>query len=247
MSGGCRHGSPGPRERVAAMQHARRVASIAATLLVGVLVLTGCRSDPKVAAYVGDTTFTRAQVDRVFDSLPREAVGENPANVRQYIVSMMVVRAVAEQHAESLGKQVPEGATNPSSGMDPESAFAKLQGRYNGAVQLLQSEAKPAEPTEELRRNLFQQLEQAGRLQPGAKFEQVAPVIDSQELRSVVAVRDLLGELARRYDVVVNPAYAPLELHASSVPIANGQATVDVTIPVSVEGASPIVSHPAAA
>lgn len=232
-----------PRERVSPMHRARRVASIAAILLIGALVVTGCRSDPKAAAYVGDTTFTRAQVDQVFDSLPPETVSKDPSSVRQYIVSMMVVRAVAERHAESLGKPVPEAATTPASGIDPGTAFAKLQGRYNGAVQLLQSEAKPAEPTEELRRNLFQQLEQAGRLQPGVKFEQVAPAIDSRELRGVVAVRNLLGELARRYDVVVNPAYAPLELHASSVPIANGQATVDIAIPVSVEDESPIVSN----
>jgi hypothetical protein len=223
------------------MQRARRLVAVAVVTAVGVLALAGCRSQPGVAAYVGDTEFSQNQVDRAFDSVTDPSLKQNEGALRQFIVSMMVVSEVAERHAGSIGKPVPKvDAAEVAQGAAADSDFARLQARYTGAIRLLQSEARSVEPDEQLRRMLFDQLVQRGAVQRGVSYEQVRTAIDSDQLRGVVGVRNLLAELAKRYDVVVNPAFAPLELHANGVPIAGGQAQVNLDIPVTV-GREPVV------
>ncbi|HEY2947770.1 MAG TPA: hypothetical protein VGJ53_05125 [Micromonosporaceae bacterium] len=221
---------------------ARRLGVAAALAVVGVLVLGACaRSNPSVAAYVGNTAYTKSEVDRAFDTLPKDQTQRNPQALRQFIVSMMVLSEVAERNAAAAGKplakptaeQVQQIARQLS--LPADSAFVRLQARYQGAVQHLESEAKSTEPDDTLRREIFDGLRAQGVIPAGTTFAQVRAAIDSSELRHLVGVRTLLGDLVNRYHVRVNPAYAPLELQAS-VPIAGGQAQANVSIPVSIKG-----------
>jgi hypothetical protein len=218
---------------------ARRVCAALAVAALGVLALGACaKSSPSVAAYVGDTQYTKGDVDRAFDSVPTEQQ-QNGQSLRQFIVSMMVVAEVAERHAAENGNTVPDvDANQVAQGLELplDAPIVRLQARYQGAVQYLQTEAQATEPDDTLRRELFDKLAADGVLAPGTTFDQVRAAIDSEDLRHLVGVRNLLGELAERYNVRVNPAYGALELQAGGVPIANGQAQVDVNIPVSIEG-----------
>jgi hypothetical protein len=231
---------------------ARRLCAAVALAAAGVLVLGACaKSNPNVAAYVGDTAYTKADVDRAFDSVPEEQTRQDGQGIREFIVSMMVVSEVAERHAKATGKtieEIDENEVAQGTGLAVNDPIVKLQARYQAALQFLQTEAKAAEPDDALRRELFNQLTAKGVVSPDTSFDDVRSAIDSDGLRHLVGVRNLLAELAERYDVRVNPAYGPLQLQAGGVPIANGQAQVDVAIPVSVEGEQFVmnVSTPAA-
>ncbi|HEX2358119.1 MAG TPA: hypothetical protein VHI50_16880 [Micromonosporaceae bacterium] len=219
---------------------ARRLCAALALAAVGVLALGACaKSSPSVAAYVGEKAFTKADVERAFDSVPEEQAQQNAESIRDFIVSMMVVGEVTKRHAEANGKTVPEGDTKAvaqGAGLPADNPLVELQARYQAAVQFLQSEAKPAEPDNTLRHELFDQLTAKGVVNPGTTFDDVRSAIDSEDLRHLVGVRNLLADLAERYHVRVNPAYGPLALQANGVSIANGQAQVDVDIPVTIEG-----------
>lgn len=218
---------------------ARRLCAAVALAAVGVLVLGACaKSNPSVAAYVGNTAYTKADVDRAFDSVPDEQAQQNGQRIREFIVSMMVVSEVAERHAKATGKTIDVNPTEVAqgSGLPVDDPIVQLQARYQAALEFLQNEAKATEPDDALRRELFNQLTAKGVVSPGTPYDDVRSAIDSEGLRHLVGVRNLLAELAERYDVRVNPAYGPLQLQAGGVSIANGQAQVDVTIPVSIEG-----------
>ena len=221
---------------------ARRLSAAAVLAVIGVLVLGACaRSNPSVAAYVGNTAYTKSEVDRAFDALPKEQTKQNPRALRQFIVSMMVLSEVAERNASAAGKPLAKPTPDQLQqvagrvGLPADSAFVRLQARYQVAVQYLESEAKSTEPDDTLRREIFDSLRAKGVIPDGTTFEQVRAAIDSSELRHLVGVRSLVGDLANRYRVRVNPEYAPLELQAT-VPIAGGQAQADVNIPVSIKG-----------
>jgi hypothetical protein len=215
---------------------ARRIAVIAVLAVVGGLALGGCRAHPEVAAYIGDKAFTRAELDAVFRDYKRRP-DETPAQALQSLVSYEIVTALAERDAAANGEQLEQPDLNTvagSLGLKPDSPYVQLEARYQSVVGYLQKKSKPTAPDEPLRRELFRQLQSQG-LPPNYTYDQVAQAIDSPQLRAYVGIRNLIGELGRRHDVVVNPRYAPLRLVVPNVEIADGQAQVTVVIPISVD------------
>jgi hypothetical protein len=81
----------------------RRLAAIVAVslLLVG---LASCRSDPSVAAYVGDKQITLDQIDDYYaqaakDSLTSDVVSQRSAEIKPWLVSMLVYLSLLKDAA----------------------------------------------------------------------------------------------------------------------------------------------------
>jgi hypothetical protein len=62
---------------------ARRLAALLVCGLLGLSALAGCRSDPAVAAYVGDTEITQERVDEVVDALRATFTEQIEANIER--------------------------------------------------------------------------------------------------------------------------------------------------------------------
>ncbi|HLL66183.1 MAG TPA: hypothetical protein VK453_10610 [Micromonosporaceae bacterium] len=88
------------------MQRARRTAVLAVLTLAGVLALTGCRSEPGVAIYIGDTRYSQERVDGLANQFT-DVVGAPPATSRQQVVSWIVASEVGKRMAAEEKWQTP--------------------------------------------------------------------------------------------------------------------------------------------
>src|SRR5690242_15564510 len=92
------------------MQRARRLALVAVLALLGALALTGCRSEPSVAAYVGDQKIMVKDIDGVIDDLSGHQLQVNPAqfgDVRQIILADLVFAEFGKRYADDKGWPAP--------------------------------------------------------------------------------------------------------------------------------------------
>src|SRR4051812_11143128 len=91
------------------MQRARRLVAVIAVALVGSFVQAGCQADPTVAAYVGKTKITEADVSKIVDDFTAKADAaaakataegqppqKSPSLSRDLVVSTLVVGPVCE-------------------------------------------------------------------------------------------------------------------------------------------------------
>jgi hypothetical protein len=81
----------------------RRLAVVAAVPLL-LLGLASCRSDPNVAAYVGDKQITIDQIDDYYskaakDALTSQVVSQQPAQIKPMLVSMLVYLSLLKDAA----------------------------------------------------------------------------------------------------------------------------------------------------
>ncbi|WP_345733000.1 SurA N-terminal domain-containing protein [Cryptosporangium minutisporangium] len=90
----------------------RLLAAVAVSLLL--IGLSSCRSDPTVAAYVGDDEITLDQIDRYYakatsDPVSAAEVQQDPASVKPKLVSMLVFIELLRDAAETAGVPVTAG------------------------------------------------------------------------------------------------------------------------------------------
>src|SRR5688572_15259376 len=81
------------------MQRTRRMALLAVLALAGGLVLAGCRSEPKVAAYVGGTRYTVADVSAMTSRI-------NKVNAER---EASAAAAKSREELAAVPRQVPVG------------------------------------------------------------------------------------------------------------------------------------------
>src|SRR5256885_1965750 len=104
----------------------RRLSVVVAAGALAVLALTGCRIEPGSAAFVGDTTHSRAQVDSVLDQYKKD-VGKDTlpdeGSLRDRIAVDQVFLDVAKRYAteKNLGGVQPDYASVASQNQIPES------------------------------------------------------------------------------------------------------------------------------
>lgn len=91
----------------------RRLLAVAAVplLLIG---LSSCRSDPTVAAYVGDDEITLDQIDSYYDKAAQDPVSsqlvsENRGEIKPRLVSMLVFIELLREAADDAGVPVTAG------------------------------------------------------------------------------------------------------------------------------------------
>ncbi|WP_155374204.1 hypothetical protein [Catellatospora vulcania] len=180
----------------------------AAGIAVAMLALTACRSNPSVAAYVGDTTFTEDRVTQLIDqvkampNIDPEAVPD-----RYQVVQLLVLDAVCKRAAADLKATLPPVQTQPG---QPE--LAGLQQSLQNCRENLP--AKAVQPTPEELREVYDNGVAVGAINaadPANSFDKVAPQLaQSGELGDALAKRKVLAEAAKAEDVSVNPRYRPM-------------------------------------
>lgn len=202
------------------MHRARRVALVAVLAVVGVAGLTGCRSQPTVAAYVGDTRITNRQVDRLAADAEQHARDEQSADVplvtpsRDAIVTVLVMREIASRLAAEHARtpaDVDRAAIARRDRVSAGSRYAALHAEMYGYLIALQQGRQAAQPTEADLRDMYARAVSAGLAEPGRYDDFAASIVGVDGLGEALAERNELADAARRYRVVVNPRYAPLE------------------------------------
>ncbi|WFE24997.1 hypothetical protein O7623_16350 [Solwaraspora sp. WMMD791] len=200
------------------MQRVRRLASITVIALVGVAALSACRSQPGVAAYVGDEQYTEEQVTRLVDELTEQlgADGAAPegapaAPTRQQVVSALVLADVCEQlDVPAGGQQITPEQYGQQFGLPADSAYVQAAAQAWTCISGLQG-GELVEPTQEELQDLVDRGRAAGVIPAEVTDEEAASQLDGEQLRSALATRNTIAEAAAEQDVSVNPRYRPLE------------------------------------
>jgi hypothetical protein len=238
------------------MLRARRVASIAVVAVLGLVALGGCRigPDPAVAAYVGSTEFTDAEVtgivDEFFGTLEEQQRGGLDRNfLKNQMMHFLVLNEVVADYAKAKDIKIPPADTAGVAQQQSLPAGIRLTevvAEYSAALGALNNAAKPIAPTEADQREAYAHatVENQPVSQP---FEQVQQFFDEEALGRSLGLRQLLNEALAGADVTVNPRYdstyrLPVQIQQArswlAVELAGAMPVRDAPAPVSPQGAS---------
>lgn len=225
------------RERVSAMQRARRLAPIAVVAAVGIIALSGCRAQPAVAAYIGNRQITEDRVTGIIDEVKQQpatpAAGAAPAKppTRKFVVSVLVLNDVCQQFsaAESLKakQEAPVDQVAQQFGVAPGTEFAKQTAQLYTCLSGLPA-SQPVVPTPAELTALGKVAKAAGAIEPTVSDADAGKQLDGDQLQSALGNRKVLADAVGRYDVTVNPRYRPLEFPILS--FQSGAAAVSVPL-----------------
>lgn len=198
---------------------------------LGALTLTGCRSAPTEAVYIGDERYGNAYVERLNDEIinavdqlaPQARPQTMPyAMLRRFIVSSLVVRKVGAEIAKERAVDIPAADRSIAAtrvfgfeeGSQAErdltkSEVAKVISEAYVTLEALSRVASSREPTAKEQREVYDTImesQQVGEV----PFEQVQRLFTKENIGEALGLRDLLTKELRHFDVAVNPRYAPL-------------------------------------
>ena len=202
---------PARRERVARMQRAR-TATLATLGVSVILALTGCRSSPTAAAYVGPTQYSVSNVEQLSAEVRGNQAVDLPS--QQDVAEMYVMRDVAKRIVDEKGwkvQRLDRAAIAQQLGLKADSKYVALRVEVEEYLGALGQNAPAVAPTDADLRDVYDRAKAAGLVQPGQTFEAIKPQIDSPQLRSALGARKLLTDGMKKYNVTVNPRYKPAE------------------------------------
>ncbi|GAB3064892.1 Ros/MucR family transcriptional regulator [Micromonospora schwarzwaldensis] len=246
---------------------ARRLVAVA-SVAVGLVALSGCRTEPGVAAYVGDNRVTEDRVTSILDEV-RDGLASQPATAaqadallpaRDQVVATLVLSDVCRALSADKGYQ-PQGQVTPEqvaqqTGLPADATYPKKVAEFYTCMSGLPA-GEPAAPTAEDLATVIAAGRAAGAIPPDVKDADAASQLDGQQLRSALATRKVLADAIGGYDVSVNPRYRPLafpllsfkgDVPAVAVPLGEpGSSVTDVSTPEPETGESVPVIDPSAA
>lgn len=213
------------------MVRTRLIAVIAAGAL-GFTALGGCRVEAGAAAYVGGTTVTQSQVEKVLNALVADGYNglsdKNRANARRAVMSDLVFVALAKRYAQEKGYDAPSVDYSAASAQthDPQipatDPYLRTHTEAEAYRQLLLSRSTAATPTDadfrEMYKNLTDQGLTLGYDQTKTQLQQVPAVGPG------LGLRNALADAAKRYGVQVNPVYGSVDYPLVAISDSNGQA-----------------------
>jgi peptidyl-prolyl cis-trans isomerase SurA len=226
----------------------RRPTAVALGLVAAVVALTGCRTSPNVAAYVGDGQVTveelQAEVDgRLADPAIAEAAAGSEADYTRQVLTLLlreqVYAAAAQRHGvEVTDAEVDAFVEQALAGQDAEALFAQAAAQGFTREDVLQSARQQL-----VRRELGAAAGGGGALDEAAlraRYEEVRGELEQVELGYLVvpdqATADaVVAELtadpasypavaARFPGDVTQPALQPATLAEVPAPLAEGVA-----------------------
>ena len=216
------------------MQRARRLASTAVVALLAVGGLSACRSEPDVAAYLGDgKTITEAHVEGVYNEARREltrsreqvqrqdttgasAAAVPPVQVpfkQSDVLNALLSIDVLEQAAAAKGVQAAAQPTveqvAQSSGYSPNWEYTKLYTRTLQLRSAVQPKVAPAPLTDADLRPVYERLT-AGAAAGAPSYEQFKSQLsdeNKQALQQSLGLRNELTKIIQDDAVKTNPRY----------------------------------------
>jgi hypothetical protein len=243
----------------------RRFAAAAVLSVLVVTAVAGCRSDPTIAAYVGDQTYDTARVEQLYDEArrsqadpsaspspqaePTPTPAAQPATAlvsRQQIVAALVGRDVAAAVAAEKG--VAKIAVDPANvarvlGIPPKAEYATVYADFLGYVEALVRASNATTPSDADVQDVMDRLVAAELAQP-LSLEEARNSFGPANL-SVIAraaeVRDQLEAQAAKSNVVINPRYAPADLGLIEVPDQQGRPYPLILVRLDADSPTPAV------
>ncbi|GAB3863648.1 hypothetical protein ACFPIJ_49910 [Dactylosporangium cerinum] len=185
--------------------------------LVAVLAcafLAGCRSDPNVAAYLGEDTVTIDEVRSVAADLPFAPAQRG--EVTGYVLGSMIIREVggrlAEQRSLPLSRTTTTSAVAQYYDLPTDAPIVSLVTDTQNVLLTLAQSVTPVEPGRDQQRAAFDALYfPSGRpVSERYTFEQVQYLLNRDSIGRMIALRRLLDEAVATSGITVNPRYAGL-------------------------------------
>lgn len=225
------------------MQRVRRLASVVAVATAGILALSACRSDPTVAAYVGDHEITEAQVSEIVEDL-RQKVGEEAGvslPTRAQVVTDLVLVTACEQISSETGYRSQPYAVAyvvQQTGLPADSTYVQRKADLLTCLAGLPA----ADPTEEELAELVDQLRELGEVSADTSNEEVVERVGRELLRTAYGQRRSLADAMVTYDVSVNPRYRPLEYPLLTFDDGNSRAVL-VSVSIGEDGSGTVLDQ----
>ncbi|MEV4201740.1 hypothetical protein [Micromonospora globbae] len=209
---------------------ARRLIAAAGVAALGLCSLTACgKSAPDVAAYVGDTSWSIARVDELYDDVQAkygEAVRQDAARAgatpspeqlrasvtRQDVLNLLVSLELGKRVAAEKNIQVPDEVgpeqLQQALGVPATAEYTRLWGEWVDVLQTLNRQLPPAELSDDAVMAVYGAIAKTGAIESGMTVDQVRQAFgDGGFVRSASAVSAALQEEAERADASVNPRY----------------------------------------
>ena len=225
------------------MRTHRRLITAVVGCALAALALTGCRSAPAAAAYVGSTQITEQDLDSII-------AGTQVDLPRQDALRIMVLEKVcqamqSEQGFASTQVTTEQIATqyNLPAGAEFTRLFARMLACLNGVP------AGSGTPTEADMREAYANGSVQGQSLQQFPYDQVKTVLTEKTLGSAVAQRDSVAKAADQQDVSVNPRYRDLTLQVPiSIPVSEqNQIQSYLTVQLGQTGNDGVVNAPTVA
>ena len=180
------------------------------------LGLTGCRSSPTVAAYVGDQTLTEQRVTTLIDGYVTStraqaaAAGQDPGQVQQpnrtLVVNYLVRGQLCDHARQKLNFTVEQPEVPPGS-----SELGQLVAQAQACERALPA-GEPVQPTEADAQQVFD-IGVANGIYPADAASQVIPgLMGSAELADALGRKKALNDAVAGVDVTVNPRYGVIQM-----------------------------------
>jgi hypothetical protein len=250
------------------MQRARRLASTAVVALLAVGGLSACRSEPDVAAYLGDgKTITEAHVEGVYNEARREltrsreqvqrqdTTGASAASVppvqvpfkQSDVLNALLSIDVLEQAAAAKGVQAAAEPTveqiAQSAGYSPNWLYTKLYARTLQLRSAVQPKVTPAPLTDADLRPVYERLVAGGAAGEAPSYEQFKGQLSDQNkqaLQQSLGMRNELAKIIQDDNIKTNPRYGDQQMVLLSTQVGDAQVPlVEVSFTGTGTGASP--------
>lgn len=239
------------------MHRARRLASIAVVASLGLGGLSACRSEPSVAAYVGDDTrITEKRVQEVWDdafaavqtangdaeaaaeaSAPPATLSISRSDVVRTLVSNNVLTEVAQRESVTVPAELPLGDYATQLRLPQEAEYVRLYAESDALIRALRTkvQAAAADVTDDDLREVFDVLISAQEVPAGTTFEQFKTQLPAENLalvKTAAAVRKEVAETTDAMKITVNPRYQPLTIPVLEFQTQNGALRPLVEVPL---------------
>ncbi|MGE5830822.1 MAG: hypothetical protein ACM30G_21010 [Micromonosporaceae bacterium] len=209
----------------------RRVGGVVVLALVGLAALAGCRTEPTVAAYIGQTKITEAQVDELIADATRAAAKPEEKGTaapgRGDVVGTLVLIRVCEQARAKLGfdkVKVSTEQVRQSEGVPSVSRYATIRADLYGCITAIPYADQT--PTDAELRELYDRAVTAGLV--GTSYEETREqLLTDDGIRQRIAIDRAMTQAAKDASVTVNPRYRPLEFPL--IPVEGG-SIMEVTL-----------------
>lgn len=195
----------------------RRLVAVAVAGALVLAGLTGCRSEPGSAAFVGGTRITVHTVDAMLDGLLVDGANVRESDkgaARQQITSVLTFLEVATRYAQSQGYPTPPAeyqALATQLGLPSSNGYVRAVAEAQAYQALLEQRATPVAVSDTEYGAIADRVNAQVGGAAGGRDEVVAQFKANfaDQIGRAVAVRDELTKAIKQYDVTVNPLYAP--------------------------------------